>query len=240
MDLEKLPPQLRDVVRALAAAMRSREPGIRHKVDELRAANPQLSNDDLARKLIGSTRYRVAATGAATGAAAIAPGLGTLISLGAATGQAVYALEQETELVLAISIVYGHELTTSDQRLLEALVVVGIAGEAVKLREDFLFVGGQRLAIAAFRRLPAEIATRAGCSLIRRILMRAAGSRAVAAVGRAAPLAIGMVVGAGFDWIAVSALGRAAMRYYGPGGPASRWPQLTAGREDLRDVVPGN
>src|SRR5207302_6639633 len=166
MDLDRLPPQLRDILNALAGALRSREPALRAKVEAVRMANPGLNSDQLARKLIRDTRVRVAATGAATGAAAIAPGLGTLISLGAATGQAVYALEQETELVLAIAIVYGHELTTSDERLLEALVVVGIAGGAVKLREDVLVVGGQRLAIAAFRRLPAEIATRAGGSLI--------------------------------------------------------------------------
>jgi len=73
----------------------------------------------------GILRRRIAASGAASGAAAIAPGLGTLIALGTVTGQSLYALEQQTELVMAIATVYGHELTASDERLLEALVVVG-------------------------------------------------------------------------------------------------------------------
>ena len=39
---------------------------------------------------------------------------------------------------------------------------------------------------------------------------------------RVIPLAIGVAAGAGFDWVAVTGLGRAAMRYYGPGGPGAR------------------
>jgi hypothetical protein len=50
---------------------------------------------------------------------------------------------------------------------------------------------------------------------------------------------VGMVAGAGFDWFAVTALGRAAIRYYGPGGPASRAPALPAA-EDRGDVELGH
>src|SRR5947209_6194508 len=238
MDLDRLPPQLRDLLAALAGAIRSREPALRAKVEALRIANPGLDPDQLARKLIRDTRFRVAATGAATGAAAIAPGLGTLLALGAATGQAFYALEQETELVLAIAILYGHELSESDERILEALVVVGIAGGSVKLRENVLVVGGERITVAAFRALPREWLGRAGGHVIGRILARIAGSRVLSTVGRVAPLAIGMAVGAGFDWVTVSTLGRAAMRYYGPGGPAARAPRLAP--EDGSHVELGN
>ena len=182
MDLDRLPPQLRQLLDALAGAIRTREPAIRSKVDALRLANPSFTQEELARKLIRDTRVRVAATGAASGAAAIAPGLGTLLALGAATGQAFYALEQETELVMAIAIIYGHELSDSDERVLEALVVVGIAGGSVKLRENLLVVGGER--------------------------------------------------------ITVTALGKAAVRYYGPGGPAARVPRLMP--KDVRHVKLGD
>ena len=238
MDLDRLPPQLRDILGALAGAIRSREPALRTKVEALRLANPHLDPDQLARKLIRDTRFRVAATGAASGAAAIAPGLGTLLALGAATSQALYALEQETELVLAIALLYGHELSDSDERMLEALVVVGIAGGSVKLKENVLVAGGERITVAAFRALPKEWLGRASSHVLVRILARIAGSRALSTVGRVAPLAIGMAVGAGFDWVAVSGLGKAAMRYYGPGGPAARAPRLAA--EDARHVELGD
>src|SRR5437763_13278174 len=229
MDLDWLPAQFHEVLRALAGAIRSREPSIRARVYALRLANPGFDNDQLAAKLIRDTRIRVAATGAASGAAAIAPGLGTLLALGAATSQALYALEQETELVLAISLIYGHELSESDERVLEALVVVGIAGGSVKLRENVLVAGGERITVAAFRAVPKEWLGRAGGHVLARILARVVGSRMLSTIGRLVPLAIGMAVGATFDWVTVSALGRAAMRYYGPGGPAAKLPRLAAG-----------
>lgn len=226
MNLDRLPPQVRDILAGLASAMRHREPALLARVDALRLANPGLSDDELARKLISDARMRIAASGAASGAAGIAPGLGTLLALGAATGQAIYALEQETELVMSIAMVYGHQLADSDQRLIEALVVVGIAGGSVKLRENLLVAGGERISVAAFRALPTAWAGSAGGHVLKRVLARVAGSRAIGTVGRVAPLAIGMAVGAAFDWVTVTALGKAAMRYYGPGGPAARAPAL--------------
>jgi hypothetical protein len=239
MDLDWLPAQLRELLNLLAGAIRRREPAILAKVEALRIANPGFDNDQLAHKLIRDTRIRVAGTGAASGAAAIAPGLGTLLALGAVTSQALYALEQETELVLAIAMIYGHELSESEERVLEALVVVGIAGGSVKLRENVLVAGGERITVAAFRAFPKEWLGRAGGHVVSRILARLAGSRAISTIGRVAPLAIGMAIGAGFDWIAVGSLGRAAIRYYGPGGPAARAPRLAL-REDRGHVELGD
>ena len=237
MDLDSLPAQLRPVLNALAAALRSREPAIRERVEKLGAEHPFDSPDELARRLIARTRRRIATTGAASGAAAIAPGLGTLIALGTVTSQGLYALEQETELVLAIAIVYGHELAGSDERLLEALLVVGLAGGAVKLRENMLVAGGERMTVAALRTLPARTLTGPSTHLVGRVLSRVLGRRAVGAVVRVAPLAVGMAAGAGFDWLAVTALGRAAIRYYGPGGPALA--ALPPYREDGVEIESG-
>jgi hypothetical protein len=51
--------------------------------------------------------------------------------------------------------------------------------------------------------------------VLTRVLGRVLAQRTVSVIARAAPLAVGMAAGAGFDWAAVSLLGRAAMRYYG-------------------------
>jgi hypothetical protein len=214
MDLGDLPPQLRPVMEALAAVMRRREPAIRERVERLRQQHPDAAPDELAKRLIRSTRRRLAATGAAAGAAAIAPGLGTVIAIGTATSQTLYALEQETELVLGIAIVYGRELSTSDERLLEALVVLGLVGGAVKLRDSVLVAGGERVTIAAFRRLPQAWLGRTGSHVLTAVLGRALAQRAVATMAKAIPLVVGVATGAGFDWTAVTLLGRAAMRYY--------------------------
>src|SRR5258705_1515739 len=237
MDLESLPPQLRSVLGALTHAVQSREPSIRAKVEEMRSSHPNYTNHQLALALIRSTRRRVATTGAVSGAASIAPGLGTALAIGTVTSQTLYALEQEVELVLGIAMIYGHELSGSDDRLLEALVVVGITSGAVKLREDVFVVGGERLALAAFRRLPTLLIAHGGGRLLTRILTRIAATGAAKVAARVVPLGVGIGIGAGFDWIAVTGLGRAAMRYYGPGGPGAR-PLLLAPK-DSSDVELG-
>ena len=206
MEVDNLPPQLRFVLRSLDHAMRAREPSIQAKVEHLRAIHPLHTNDQLARELIRSTRRRVAATGAVSSATAIVPGLGTALAVGTVTSQTLYALEQDVELVLGIAMIYGHDLTGSEDRVLEALVVIGLTGGALKLREGVLVSGGQRLA------------TR----VLTQVLSHTLASRAARFAGRLIPLGIGVAVGAGFDWASVTALGRAAIRYYGPGGPGAR------------------
>jgi hypothetical protein len=238
MDLEQLPPQLRTVLRALDGAMKSREPAIRARVEHLRAIHPLNTNHQLAHELIRSTRRRVAATGALSGAAAIVPAVGTALAIGTVTSQTLYALEQEIELVLGIAMVFGHELEGSDDRVLEALVVVGLTSGALKLREDVIIAGSERFAIAAFRRMPQLLVAHASGRVMTRVLSRFATSGAAKVAARVIPLGVGIGVGAGFDWLAVTGLGRAAVSYYGPGGPGAR-PLLLA-PEDSTNVEAGN
>jgi hypothetical protein len=202
--------------------MRGRGPAIRRRVEQLRAAHPLLTNDQLALALIRSTRRRVATTGALSGAVSIAPGLGTALAVGTVTSQYLFALEQEVELVLGIAMIFGHEVSGADERVLEALVVVGITSGAVKVREEVLVAGGERIALAAFRRLPSTILVHGGGRVVTRILARFATTGAAKVAARVVPLGVGVAVGAGFDWIAVTALGRAAMKYFGPGGPGAK------------------
>lgn len=230
VDLDHLPPQLRTVLGALTHAVRNREPAIQAKVEQLRATYPNYTNHQLALALIRSTRRRVAATGALSGAVSIAPGLGTLLAIGTITSQTIYALEQEIELVLGIASIFGHELGNSDERVIEALVVVGITSGAVKLREDVLVAGGERIAVAAFRRLPSLLLMHGGGRFVTRILARFATTGAAKVAARVVPLGVGVAAGAGFDWLAVTGLGRAAMKYYGPGGPGAR-PLLLAPKD---------
>src|SRR6202158_5666473 len=237
MDLDQLPPQVRSVLGVLTHAVSSREPAILARIEHLRTDHPQYNNHQLALDLIRSTRRRVAATGALSGAVSIAPGLGTALAVGTITSQTIFALEQEIELVMGIAMIFGHELANSDERVLEALVVVGITSGAVKLREDVLVAGGERIAIAAIRHMPGLLLAHGGGRIITRILARFAPSGVAKGAGRGGarvaarvvPLGVGVAVGAGFDWITVTGLGRAAMKYYGPGGPGAK-PLLLASK----------
>src|SRR5439155_20174462 len=58
--------------------------------------------------------------------------------------------------------------------------------------------------------------------LVTRILARLAVTGSAKVAARVIPLGVGLATGAGFDWLAVTGLGRAAMKFYGPGGPGAR------------------
>src|SRR6202165_1563987 len=176
MDLDPLPPQVRSVLGVLTHAVSSREPAILARIEHLRTNHPNYNNHQLAQDLIRSTRRRVAATGALSGAVSIAPGLGTALAIGTVTSQTIFALEQEVDLVMGIAMIFGHELAGSDERVLEALVVVGITSGAVQLREDVLVAGGERIASAAFRHLPSMLLSHGGGRILTRILTRVATS----------------------------------------------------------------
>src|SRR5258708_26467357 len=191
VDFDNLPPQLRSVLGVLAHAGNSREPAIRAAVDQLRTKHPNYDNHQLALAFIRSTRRRVAATGALSGALSIAPGLGTLLAIGTITSQTLYALEQEVELVLGIAMIFGHELGDSDERVVEALVVVGIASGAVKLREEVLVAGGERIAVAAFRHLPRMLLAHGGMRVFTRTLPRFPAPGPAEASATGSPLAGG-------------------------------------------------
>jgi hypothetical protein len=166
------------------------------------------------------------------------PAVGTVVAIGTVTSQTLYALEQEIELVLGIAMIFGHELAGSDDRVLEALVVVGVTSGTLKLREDVIVAGGERLALAAFRQMPKLLVAHASGRMFSRILSRVATSGVAKVSARVIPLGVGIAFGAGFDWLAVTGLGRAAVRYYGPGGPGAR-PLLLA-PEDASNVEARN
>ena len=222
MDLEQLPPQLRTALRSVDGAIKSREPAIRARVEHLRSVRPLSTNHELAHELIRSTRRRVAATGALSGAAAVVPAVGAIVAIGTVTSQTLYALEQEVELVLGIAMIFGHELAESDDRILEAIVVVGLTTGVLKLREEVIMAGSERLALAAVRRMPQLLLAHASGRLMTRILSRVATSGAARVAAGVIPLGVGIGVSAGFDWLSITGLGRAAVRYYGPGGPGAR------------------
>src|SRR5438046_7910087 len=120
MELDRLPVQVQALLRRLAQVVASREPAIQTGIQAQRAKHPHLTNDQLAMELIRSTRRRVAATGAISGAASIAPGVGTVLAIGTGTSQAFYALGQEGERVRASAMSCGHEIGGYADRVLEA------------------------------------------------------------------------------------------------------------------------
>src|SRR2546426_9826314 len=103
-------------------------------------------------------------------------------------------------------------------RVSEPLVVVGVTSGALKLREDVVVAGGERLALAAFRHVPSLLLVHGGGRFVTRIVSRFATTGAAKIAARGVPLGVGVGIGAWLDWVAVTGLCRAATGYCGPGG----------------------
>lgn len=159
---------------------------VQAEVAELRQKHPDATNEELVDRLTSSAARNAATTGAIAGAA------GGVLALAALAPDVWNLVRQQSRLVLAISVVWGHPPDPAE-RAKEVLATMAAAtGTAVARR------GARHLAEKAV----AEAATRA---VFGRLLARRAAALA--------PIA-GAAVAGGANWMAVRAVGRAANAHF--------------------------
>ena len=156
---------------------------LRKEVEELRANNPDFSGVQHSKTLARRTAIRCAAAGAVTGLP-----LG-LASIGTISADLAYLVYQQFRLILGISAIYGHDLT-SRERFSEALSCLAYAAG--------VGIGKQGIAVAVSSTAVAE---NIGTRLFRERL------------AKFIPFA-GAVAGGALNYVSVHAVARAAIRYY--------------------------
>ena len=163
---------------------------IQAEVAALRAAKPQLSNEQLAEHLTKKAAVRVASVGAAAGVAggplavlAMAPDIFNLVL-------------QQSRLVLSIAFLYGRKPHLK-RRFKEVLATLAVGTGASAGR------AGVRLLIAK------GLEHAAAASLARKILGRYLAKR----LPKIVPL-VGTVAGASINYLSMRAVGKAAVAYY--------------------------
>ena len=161
---------------------------LRREVEKLKAAAPEYAPAEHARALIRRTAIRCAAAGAVTG---LPSGLVAIGSLGA---DLAYLIFQQFRLILGVATIYGHE-PTHRERFTEALSCLAyVSGVGI---------GKQGIATML------EAATVEGGAVAERIGERFVRDRLTKMV----PF-VGAVSGGALNYIAVRAVGRAAVKYY--------------------------
>lgn len=175
------------------------EPAVRAYVQKLRAAHPGATPA----QVIGMLEKRFLATvigsGAAVGAAAAFPGVGTLTALTATAGEAAVFLEATSLFTLAVAAVHGVEVSTSEYRhTLVLAVLLGSDGE--NTISDVLGknrTSGEGWLADATSALPMPAISRLNAALLRRFTRKFAVKRGAMAFGKALPAGIGAAIGAG-------------------------------------------
>lgn len=190
---------------------------IRADVAALRAKHPRMSNAQLAEVLIRDASNAMSGAAMASGLAWVIPVVGIPTGMAASAAEFVAMSVYQSRLVVSIAELYGKDIE-SKARVRDVIVCVAStsAGTAVQLT---ITVATRMLA----ERLAMLVARRSASAVLKSIPV--AGAVAGVAGGAA---------GAVFNRMAVKAVGRYAVRFYGSKPTARRTPRLTGPARKLR------
>jgi hypothetical protein len=180
---------------------------------ERAAALPGAIRPQKVRALTDSFARELAGVGAATGAVAAAPAIGTAATLMAASAELAWFTARSGDFILTMAALHGRTEPSRDERRAWVLAVLIFGGSA---REGFtsaakqlgleLDSGTSRVPMASLRAINV---------VLRSSLVRNYGARRGAiALGTALPLGIGAVIGGSANYAAVRALSRNADRFF--------------------------
>lgn len=200
------------VLRLLDRAIELQQPAVAAHVRRLRTRQSEESPRDLCKLLERQYLAAVTGSGAAVGAAATAPGVGTTAALALSAGETMTSLEVATLYVLTVAEVHGLHVTDIERR--RALVLALLLGEG----------GSSFVAKVAGRtgkhwsRLLVDAVPMAKINQINKVLghrfvTRYGATQGVLVLGRAVPFGIGAGIGAAGNaavgWSVVKSVRRA-------------------------------
>jgi ribosomal protein L11 len=188
----------------------------------LRKRDPHASPDELIRALEKRYVRAVTAGGAATGAAAVVPGVGTIASIGISGVETIGFLEASA--LFAQSVAEVHGVATTDPERSKTLVMalmLGPAGASI-VRQFAGEVSGSGKPRSAYwgelvsKRLPSTVLKGVTDRIRKSFVRRFAARQGANVVFRAVPFGIGAVVGGAGNRIAGQRVVKATREAFGP------------------------
>ena len=189
---------------------------------------PGHSSSDRARNIAKPIRSRMTALGAAAGATAAAPAVGTGIAMSALVGELGVVALQTTDMVMAIGAAYGHTDATPDERRAWVLAVLAFGddaaeefatlaremgvkiadGRALDIANEAIIGGGagQMATVDALRRINTALAAQ--------VLKKWGTRRGAATVGKLLPFGIGAAVGGSANFFMIREFAKQAERFF--------------------------
>jgi len=164
------------------------------------------TTEERVRELRSSFSRELAMAGAAAGAVAAAPGVGTAASIGAAAGELGWVTMRSADLILAVAAAHGHTQASVEQRrawVLSILVFGNTASQAfTKLAGEL----GNGLGKQATKKVSTQMLRQINATLGRTIVTKYGTKRGAIALGRALPFGFGAVIGGGANYATVRVL----------------------------------
>lgn len=146
--------------------------------------------DLVAEKIISNYSYYAAFVGGVTALTGIIPGLGTIIStFGGATADAALSMKYQIEMTMAISVVYGHNITNEEEKRV-CLIVAGLGAINQAAKK-----GGQAVSSNAFIKMTQQYLKGATLQAVKQIFKKVGITFTRKAVEKAIPFGVGVIIG---------------------------------------------
>jgi hypothetical protein len=188
-----------------------------------RQRNPEATPAEVVRTLERMYVSALAGTGAAVGATAAAPAVGTGVALALSAGEAFSSLELSALFVLPVAEVHGVHLDEIERRRALVMgILLGQSGSTTivgKLAERT----GQHWARQLVSKVPTATLRQINSVLGKNFITKYGTKQGIIVLGRVAPFGIGAVIGGGANATVAALAVRATRRAFGP-APQS-WPE---------------
>ena len=199
-------------------------PMVRKNIARARQRNPEAIPAQVIRNLERMYVSALTGTGAAVGATAAAPSVGTGVALALSAGEALSSLQLSTLFALSIAEVHGVPIDEIERRRTIVMgIMLGGSGSATIARAAERT--GQHWGRQIVAKVPVETLRQINRILGKNFITKYGTKQGIIVLGRVAPLGIGAVIGGGANAAIATLTVRAGRRAFGP--PPTSWPGLT-------------
>ena len=209
----------------LDKAIGAQAPLVRKNIARARQRNPDATPAEVVRTLERMYVSALASTGAAVGATAAAPAVGTGIALALSAGEFFSSLELSTLFVLSLAEVHGVRLDEIERRRTLVMgILLGQSGSETiigKVAERT----GQHWARQLISKVPTTTLRQINSVLGRNFITKYGTKQGIIVLGRVVPFGIGAAIGGGANATVAALAVRAARRAFGPAPQA--WPEAS-------------
>ncbi|GIF66162.1 hypothetical protein Ais01nite_41970 [Asanoa ishikariensis] len=211
------------VLDLLNKAIDIQSPLVRKNIARARQRNPEATPADVIHNLERMYVSALAGTGAAVGATAAAPGVGTGVALALSAGEALSSLELSALFALSLAEVHGVPIDELERRRTIVMgIMLGGGGSATiaKVAERT----GQHWARQIVAKVPVATLRQINGVLGRNFVVKYGTKQGIIVLGRVAPFGIGAVIGGAANAALAALAVKAGRHAFGP--PPTSWPDI--------------
>jgi hypothetical protein len=224
------------VLELLDKAIDLQTPLVRKNIARARQRNREATPAQVIRSLERMYVSALGGTGAAVGATAAAPGVGTGVALALSAGETLSSLELSALFALSVAEVHGVPIDEVERRRTIVMgVMLGGGGSATitKVAERT----GQHWGRQVVAKVPVETLRQINKVLGKNFITKYGTKQGIIVLGRVAPFGIGAVIGGGANAALATLAVRAARRAFGS-APAS-WGEPAGGMPSMSEESQG-